>query len=134
MGLQSLMLFTGKMDKSTHRVKQAPGNGKPQSKSSDKTAASGLYLIKIITHLRNLGICHANSGIIYIYNQVNSITLLPVIDTDVYTAFLRKLYGILQEYFQYMRNFLRVANKLRRDLRIHIKHHFQLMPAVLHGG
>ena len=130
--LKPLLSLALKMDKPAHRLKKPPRNGNPQSKTARKPAASGVCLIKIIIHLGKLGNGHADACIVYVDQHVDTVVLPPVFDTDVDSAFFRKLNGVFQQYFQYMRNLFGVPDQHRRHIGIDIKHHFQLVPAVLH--
>ena len=132
MRLKSLVSLAVKINKTSHGMEKPSCNRKPQSKTACQTAASRICLIKIIIHLRKLGIRHADPGIPDIYDQIASIMLLTEFDTDVDTAFLRKLDGILHQYLQYMRNLFRIPYENGRKPRINVKHHLQLAPAVLH--
>ncbi len=132
-GSKTLLLFTVKMYKPAHGVKQAPGDRKPQPQSAGKTAASGIRLIEIIAHLRKLRICHTDPGIANIYNQVYAIALLPDVHTDINAAIFRKLYGIVQKNLHDMRYFLHIAHQNRRHHRVQIENHFQIVFTALHG-
>ena len=132
--LQSLLFFAGKMNESSHSMKQTFGNRKSKSKPSNKTTASRFYLIKIITHLCNLRIGHTNSSIINIYNQIDSVKFSSKINTNIKTAFFCKLDRILQNNLKNMRNFFCISEQNCRYSGCKIKHHFQLMLAALHSS
>ena len=63
MRLHSLMLLIIKMHKAAHGAKQAPRNRKAKAKAPGQSAAAGMSLVKVIAHLRELGVCHANPSI-----------------------------------------------------------------------
>ena len=134
MDLHAFLVFTVKMNKTAHRMQKAPGNRKTKAEAPGKTAASRLGLIKLIAHLRHLGIRHADSRVINIYNQIDSVSLLAIFNTDADTALFRKLKGIFQKDFKDMGNLFHISNQYRRYFRIHIKYDFQPVPAVLHGN
>ena len=134
MSMQSLMAFAVKVDKSPHGMKQSPGNRKPESKPAGKSAASGVGLIKIITHLHELRIRHTDSGVMDINNQIDSITFLSVSNADVNASFFCKLDRIFQKDLKNMGDFFCISNQDRRSFRLKIKHHFKPMLAVLHGS
>ncbi len=132
MRLQAFLILAVKMQETAHGVEKPPRDRNPKPKPAGKTAASGIRLVKIVIHLRHLGVRHADTRIIDIYDQINPITLLPVINPDVNTALFRKLDGILHQNLKYMGYLLRISNKRCRNLRVDIKHHLQLMDVALH--
>ena len=131
MSRQPLIFFAVKMNKAAHRVQKSLGNGKTKSKSSRKTAASCVCLIKDIVHLCQLRICHTYTGVTDIDNQINTIILMPVFDPNIYAALFCKLNGIFHQDFEYMGYLLRVSDEYRRYMRVDIKHHFQMLPVAL---
>ena len=133
MRLQSLMLLTGKMNKTAHRLQKSPGDGNPKPQSACKAAAPGIRLIKIIKHLINLGVRHADTRIVNINGQINAVALLAAFNADMDAALFRKLDGIFQKNLQYMGNFLRISKQHRRYSGVHIKHQLQVVPVPLHG-
>ncbi len=97
MNLKPLLFIAFKINKSPHGMEKPAGDGKAQPQPSGKTAASGIRLVKIIAHLRNLVIRHANSRIIDIDKQISPVIFLAEINIDVNPAFLGKLNGIFQD-------------------------------------
>ncbi len=134
MGGQALLLSSGKVNKAAHRVQKTLGDGKAEAEAAGEAAASGIRLIKDVVHLCQLGACHADAGIPYIHDQVDSVFFPPVIYPDVYAALLRKFNGVFHQDFQHMRNLLHVPNEDRRRLWINVKHQLQMLPAALQGG
>ncbi len=133
MSLKTLILLACKVNKTAHGIQKSSGNGNPKPQSSCKTAAAGIRLVKIIKHLIELGIRHTDTRIIDINGQINTITLSAAFDTHMDTALFRKLDGIFQKNLKYMGNLFSISNQHGRNSRVHVKHHFQLMPAPLHG-
>ena len=109
MGLHPLIPFAVELDKTAHSMKQPPGDGQAKPQASCKTAASGISLIKIITHLYELGICHTDSGIINIYDQIDAIAFAPGLNADINAALLRKLDRVFQKDFEDMGDFFRIS-------------------------
>ncbi len=132
--LQTLLFGAAKVDKSAHGVEQTPRNGKPKPKPSRKSAASGVCLVKIIAHLGQLRIGHADAGIIDVNHQINPIAFRPEVDIHVNAAFFRKFNGVFYQDLQNMRDFFYISDKNCRDLWVQIKYHFQLLLAALHSG
>ena len=106
-----------------------PLNAKPPG----KTAAPRLRLVKLIAHLCNLRMRHADPGIINIDNQINSIAFPAKFNTDANTSLFCKFKGILQKDLKDMRYFFHISDKHGRYFRIHIEYKLQLVPAVLHS-
>ena len=134
MGVQALLLLTVKMDEAAHCVQKPPGNGQPKPKPSRKAAAAGICLVKDVIHLQQLGIRHPDTGITDIYNQVDAVLLLPVSNTYIDAALLRKLDGVFHQDFEHMRNFLCIPDEDRRHIGIDIKYQLQMLPVALQCG
>ncbi len=133
MRLKAFAPFPVKIDKTAHGVQKSPGNGQPKPKPSRKTVAARIRLIKIIIHLPNLHIRHADAGVKNIDYQIDSVAFPSELHTDVNAALFRKFNRILHQNFKYMRNLLRIPDKDCRQLRVNIEHHLQLAAAILHS-
>ena len=91
-------------------------------------------MVKLLIHLLQLGIRHADAGVVDVDNQVNSIILPAVLDTDVYAALLRELDRVLHQDLEHVGDLFRVAHQDRRDLGVDIEDQLQMLPVALQRG
>ncbi len=132
--LQTFLPLAVKMDKTAHRMEQSPCDRDPNPQASCKTAAPGIRLVKIITYLRELGLCHPDPCVTDIDEQVDPVALPPIPDADIDPALFCKFDRIFQQDLQDMGELLHIPDQDRRYVRIDIKYDLQLLPVALHGG
>ena len=133
-GGKALLRIAAEMNETAHSGQKPLGDGKSKAKPARQAAASGIRLVKDVAHLRQLGIRHADAGIADIHDQIDAVAFPPALDANVDTALFREFKGVLQQDFEHMGNFLRVANKDRRNLRINVEHQLQMLAVALQGG